>query len=91
MTTKTNDPVAVEQAFVPDEALEGARRATGNASSGKHPNQQVEHGTVLRCVKPREQPLKTSTCIGRRLVNSWNGLPRVGINDDDHSPSASRI
>lgn len=41
MTTKTNDPVAVEQAFVPDEALEGARRATGNASSGKRPNPEV--------------------------------------------------
>lgn len=41
MTTKTKDPMRVEQAVAPDEALEGARRATGDASSGARPDPEV--------------------------------------------------
>lgn len=41
MTTKKKDPMQVEQAVAPDEALEGARRATGDASSGARPDPEV--------------------------------------------------
>jgi transposase-like protein len=41
MKTKTKSPMQVEQAVAPDEALEGARRATGNASSGARPDPEV--------------------------------------------------
>jgi len=41
MTTKTQTPMQVVQAVAPDEALEGARRATGNASSGARPDPEV--------------------------------------------------
>jgi len=41
MLTKTKVPMEVEQAVAPDEALEGARRATGDASSGARPDPEV--------------------------------------------------
>jgi len=41
MKTKTKTPMQVEQAVAPEEALEGARRATGNASSGARPDPEV--------------------------------------------------
>jgi transposase-like protein len=41
MKTKTKSPMRDEQAVAPDEALEGARRATGNASSGARPDPEV--------------------------------------------------
>ena len=41
MFTKTQTPMQVEQAVAPDEALEGARRATGDASSGARPDPEV--------------------------------------------------
>jgi transposase-like protein len=41
MLTKTQTHMQVEQAVAPDEALEGARRATGDASSGARPDPEV--------------------------------------------------
>ena len=41
MKTKMKSPMRDEQAVAPDEALEGARRATGNASSGARPDPEV--------------------------------------------------
>ena len=41
MTTKTQTPMQVVQAVAPDEGLEGARRATGDASSGARPDPEV--------------------------------------------------
>lgn len=41
MLSKTKSPMQVEQAVAPEEVLEGARRATGNASSGARPDPEV--------------------------------------------------
>jgi transposase len=41
MLSKTKSPMQVEQTDAPDEVLEGARRATGNTSSGARPDPEV--------------------------------------------------
>jgi transposase-like protein len=41
MLTKMKSPMQVEQAVAPEEVLEGARRATGNTSSGARPDPEV--------------------------------------------------
>lgn len=41
MTTKTKDSMHVKHAVALDEVLEGARRATGNASSSARPDPEV--------------------------------------------------
>jgi len=41
MLNKMKSPMQVEQAVAPDEGLEGARRATGDASSGARPDPEV--------------------------------------------------
>jgi hypothetical protein len=41
MLNKMKSPMQVEQAVAPDEVLEGARRATGNTSSGARPDPEV--------------------------------------------------
>ena len=41
MLNKTKSPMQVEQAVASEEVLEGARRATGNTSSGARPDPEV--------------------------------------------------